>query len=174
MTTLRIILTTECNLRCEYCCNKMSCIQDQFKMRTFDEIASSNYKTYCFSGGEPVLAWNKMTRLAELIRSKNQEAEFFLYSNGLMLKVHHLKDLLDLGFGGINVGVHKNTFGNISWDSYKVIQKLCSDFGISLRFDIEDVNQKELEENAPELENVRYWIRNDCFNSVEGEDWIIC
>jgi len=107
----RCILTTQCNLKCDYCCNRIPSIQQSFKFTTMDQFIeiSKNYTDINISGGEPMLAPEKLRDLVEHIHHKS-DARIWLYTNGTICP--NIGRIGDLPFDGVNIGIHDN-FGVI-------------------------------------------------------------
>ena len=84
MKIARVLITTGCNLKCTYCCNKIPEVQDTFKMVTFDQFVenANQYDVINISGGEPMLVIEKMQGLIRCIEYSEFKGDLYLYTNG--------------------------------------------------------------------------------------------
>jgi molybdenum cofactor biosynthesis enzyme MoaA len=165
--TARILITSECNLNCSYCCNKIPEVQNKIKFVTYDEICNFKYKNYCITGGEPILAFDKLCKIVTQLKTVNK-GNVYLYTNGLLLNSGILAFLSNF-IDGINVGVHEHKVTNQYFlDIYKEILRKCDSFNVPVRFYVEDKYKDSLDLNA----EIHTWKRNECFNNTK-EDWFI-
>jgi MoaA/NifB/PqqE/SkfB family radical SAM enzyme len=98
----RILITTECNLKCKYCCNLLPEIKSKIKFITFNEIIKTNYTNYSITGGEPLLCFDKLIKLLKKLPKTSKK---YLYTNGWLLNNDYsliLRKYID----GINLGYH--------------------------------------------------------------------
>lgn len=161
----RVLITTECNLKCSYCCNKIKEVQDSFKMTTMDQFVenANKYTDINISGGEPLLAQDKLRNLINLLYIKTY-ANIWLYSNGLPsiddVTIESLRRC-----NGINIGCHDN-FGILK---YKVLFLRYAVGYEKIRLQIEDVKYSdEIKDFCTKNNiNVKLWKRNDCFATEE-------
>lgn len=154
-------------MNCKYCCNNIPEINKRFEYRKWEEIEWRKYHTVCITGGEPLL-FSKKDLNAMVVDLKHNvtrgvSKKLYLYTNGLLLSKHNgLSYKLD----GINIGIHyKNQLKEILTE-YKDL------FNHPIRFDVEDKYREEYLPNIPD-NMVSVWSRNDCFNSIDIEDWIM-
>jgi len=164
MKQCKVILTTECNLKCSYCCNKLPEIQQRVKIKTFDELVKTKYDVYNLTGGEIGLSERKTRSFVTQLKKFNPECKIYLYTNGT-----HSGIITDVD--GINVGYHeenKNT----------VIQKciLYKEMGHKVRLHIEDkvFNDMDIYTKGALKYNfdLKLWTRNEC-NINDNDDWFI-
>lgn len=164
--TARVIITTECNFKCEYCCNKIPEIQDSFKMGTFDEFVKLDYRDINISGGEPTLVATKLDRLIKQLRRKPTRSNIFLYTNG------HEAANAAYKFGsridGVNIGCHDN----IPYAVQAAV--IWSTQNPNVRFYIQEGRltetvKRELQDHGI---SIKEWKMNDCDNTPEDR-WII-
>ncbi len=66
--TLRLLLTLDCNLTCQYCCNNISEINSKFIKKKLDDINFDAYSNVCISGGEPLVQLQKQPDIYSLYR----------------------------------------------------------------------------------------------------------
>jgi len=97
----RVIITTDCNLKCKYCCNRIPEVQQTFKMTTVQDFIdmSHKYEVINFTGGEPLLAQDK---LVHLLTNIPRDIKRYLYTNGTQSPWTDLLEELD----GVNVSIH--------------------------------------------------------------------
>ena len=155
MKTLRLIITLDCNLSCEYCCNKISEVKSRFIEKRLEEIDFTQYSAVCISGGEPLLRRDLIYEILDLVPL---DVPMYLYTNGLNLKQE------DSWFNGINVGIHykeqmKSIFNRVGFNKKFV-------------FCVEDIHKEEYLPNIPD-KYIKTWKMNDCFHNVDTEDWVL-
>ena len=166
----RVLITSECNLRCEYCCNKLPEVQATIKMTTMDQFIEEiapKYEEISISGGEPMLAEDK---LINIIYSLPENAKKYLYTNGsyspsIIFPIHLLN--------GVNIGVHQelNSSDLLCW--LKEIAE--SNPTCSLRFHMQEgVSFPNTEEFAI-LYNIPIirWQMNKCGDPTTEDRYII-
>lgn len=119
MTEARVILNWACNLDCEYCCNKIPAIKEQFKPLPDPEILEQ-YDVIKISGGEPTLF---PTRIQELLRWLKPSTKVYLYSNGY--DVQAWLDFYEHGGWGVTYTPHSD----IDWEAIKTVRA----YGFPLR-----------------------------------------
>jgi pyruvate-formate lyase-activating enzyme len=154
----RVIITTECNLACSYCCNKLPEIQESFKMTTFDEFIKMDFDIFNISGGEPMLNINKLLRLLTELNKK--ECKIYLYTNGLITdRINEIAPLID----GVNIGAHSNQhFAALGAEQWKKYIR-------NVRY---HVQENKLENDVRERLNennisIKEWKLNECNNTKE-------
>jgi len=157
--TLRLLITLDCNLKCEYCCNKLPDVIKKFEYKALDEIDFSLYNAVCISGGEPLL---QRELIFDVLEPKRIEfrTPVYLYTNGLLLTDRDIQV-----FDGISIGIHykeqiKEVLNKINVLYDKI--KLC----------VEDIHKEEYLPNIPD-KYIKTWSMNDCYNNVDTEDWVI-
>lgn len=161
--TIRLILFTECNMSCSYCCNEQEQFNKQFVKKKFEEIDFSLYTNICITGGEPFL---RKSFSYEILHSLPRHKKIYIYTNGMLIDQ---KDVFLLehiaGLKCINIGLH--TINQLS----KII--LVEEY-LPVRFMIRDVNKKRFMKAYPERlneQNIKCWKLNDC--SMPNEDWVL-
>lgn len=168
MKTLRLLVTLKCNLSCSYCCNEMSTVKERFQEKTLEQclaaINNGKYHAVCLTGGEPLLHPDINSLIVKFDKAGEKHGlDLYLYTNGL---------LLDTIWGeipmlnGINVGIHYKHQMRAIFDVYPDILSEPSTFCI------EDIYREEYLPNIPD-KFIKLWKRNDCFNNVDKEDWVI-
>lgn len=164
--TARVLITTECNLKCEYCCNKLPEIQNGFKMTTFDQFVKMDYETVNISGGEPMLVVDKLENLAHELNKKEHSPNIYIYTNGFNYP-NDIKGIARM-IDGVNIGCHesfeKSFLKAMSWQ-YHIN---------NIRFHIE---KGKLTKDQREilLENgfgIKEWVMNEC-DGISEDRWII-
>lgn len=186
----RVLITTECNNDCSYCCNKLPEIKQTFKMDTMDnfiENTCKNYEVIKISGGEPMLCFTKLTKLVTGIKCRNENAEIYLYTNGHFLPMEK-EDIIRLceDLDGINVGHHGDGLYLLTRSIYKAIRwKVLSDnvyrksLNPSIRLHVNEELWNNLGETKHTLNmmlgsakiNLKLWKMNEC--ETEEDRFII-
>lgn len=123
--TAKIVVTWDCNLNCDYCCNKDPELRATFKPITEIELQSLLHTDFEITGGEPLLPVNLRLTL-HVLDSLPMGRNVYLYTNGMymgnrrsaiaygmMLKRH--------GVTGINVGYHGLT---LDWRSLWLVNSV--------------------------------------------------
>jgi len=119
MNTAKVAIGWDCNLNCEYCCNKLPHVRDSFKPITLEELTKTSYKDYEITGGEPLLKSNfHKTQTAMLVLPP--KANKYLYTNGLFLDRNTAQALYHFGITGINIGYHRQ---KLNWNLLREIHK---------------------------------------------------
>jgi molybdenum cofactor biosynthesis enzyme MoaA len=148
---LKILITWDCNLDCDYCCNKQKEVKESFKPITYQQISESNYDTYQITGGEPLLK-SCRDKLFATLSMIPKGKPVYLYTNGVYL-TYHLAQILKMHkVKGINIGWHQQP---INWDELREINK-----HIPIRLWVQDI-----ETESPVGFEIRYWHMNDCGES---------
>ena len=171
MKTLRLLLTLECNLSCEYCCNKLLTVKKRFQEKTLEEcltaVKNGEYHTVCLTGGEPLLHNDIQSLLIKFdqLRTEHKSAilDLYLYTNGLLLN-NIWREIPVLN--GINVGIHYKHQMRDVFDAYPDI------LSEPTTLYVEDIYREEYLPNIPD-KFIKLWKRNECFNNIEKEDWVI-
>jgi len=82
--TLRILITLECNRKCEYCCNNLPEVNSKFETISLIDFLNSNmidkYDKIYLTGGEPMIYPELLFNL--LLYSVGKDKECFVYTNG--------------------------------------------------------------------------------------------
>ncbi len=98
------ILTTDCNLACDYCYtqskNEKKYLDANLAINIFEQT-TEKYDQQLFIqyfGGEPSLNFSTLRKITEYIKSKNDKAFFYITTNGVMPD-NVLKYLCDNNFG---------------------------------------------------------------------------
>lgn len=175
--TCRVIITTSCNLKCDYCCNKLPEVQKRFKMSTLDQVINSKYEIFNITGGEPFLTIGKLEKICKELYKRNKT--IYVYSNGLLINNRNIRNISKY-IEGITIGVHK--YDKKSIEHYKELQKIFKAFDLRFKFlmieeltklPYKDVFGRDLDMGCNDfgLENVWYLKMNDCMNPKE--DWFI-
>ena len=167
MKTARVLITTECNLKCEYCCNKLPEIQESFKMTTMDQFVKMDYDVVNISGGEPMKNVEKIDSLVYALDKADNNATLYLYTNGYESyegDIHHIASLID----GVNIGCHgdfdKSFLAALTW----------AEFCGNVRFHIQEGRIAEDEKISLLISGIelKEWKMNECENTPEDR-WII-
>lgn len=160
MNRARVLITTECNLKCPYCCNKLKNIQESIKFITYDEFVGCNYDEVNISGGEPMIELDKLKRLLPKIKGKK-----YLYTNGhRYYRAFEVADQLD----GVNIGYHTN------FDKTLHAALHWKKFVKNVRFHAESGKLTKKQKKLLDKSNIDVveWIKDDCDKSKEDR-WII-
>jgi uncharacterized protein len=100
-----LIMGKACNLQCIYCHQGERKPNFDSYNTTVDPIKVANYfpcdEEYkvIFYGGEPLLYYDKIIKIAYAIKERNNKAELSIITNGTMLTLEKAKGLNDLGIG---------------------------------------------------------------------------
>ena len=157
--TLRLLLTLDCNLTCQYCCNNISEINSKFIKKKLDDINFDAYSNVCISGGEPLVQFNKFYEVFQIIPL---EIPIYLYTNGLLLNINKASY-----FNGINIGIHyKEQLKEILTKNPTLLSYK------GLRLCVQDIHKEEYLPNIPD-KYIKTWKMNDCFNNIDTEDWVL-
>ena len=185
--TIRLILFLDCNLHCEYCCNKQEQFNHQFKHIPFGvdlflsligaEINMEQYKNICITGGEPFmkreLLYDVLGEMSIVYPTKN----IFLYSNGLLITDDDIELLAALRNDriatrttlhplSINIGLH--TLDQLSMINPNLEKRL------PVRFSARDIYHEQLLKMYPTRlneQNLKSWVLNEC--NAPNEDWVL-
>lgn len=166
--SLRLLITTDCNFSCSYCCNNLPEIKERFKLCTLDDICNpeftNQYSDICLTGGEPLLNIGLIKQLCEKLSDKHT---IFLYTNGEFLTMTLLNYLSDIGISKVNIGLHENRIALYFAESSPFL------LDSRIRFSVEDIHisnyLRVLETNYPGKFTI--WRRNEC--KGKNEDWYI-
>jgi len=182
--TLRLIMFLDCNLSCEYCCNKQDQFNSQFKtIRRGEDLFLSliaamvdihQYKTICLTGGEPFL---KREILYDALWTLPFNKNTFIYSNGLLITDDDIALLTALRNDrinaattmhplSINIGLH--TLDQLSHINPNLEKKL------PVRFSARDIYHGQLLKMYPDRlndKNLKSWVLNEC--NAPNEDWFL-
>lgn len=163
MKTLRLIITLDCNLSCEYCCNNIPEVKDKFQYKKLEDINFKNYDSICITGGEPLLNEDFIRNtLLELYRWSTPK-QIYIYTNGLLLT----RPSIAWAFDGINIGLH-------SREQFETLLDI-KDIDIlnrqTITFFIQDIKVKDY----PEIpkDKIKTWSLNECFNNADTEDLVV-
>lgn len=107
-----IEITKKCNLYCRHCFtsagkkldNELS--QDEW-LAVAKDLCSNNFNAFTISGGEPLLELTKTVSLAKKIRSLNQKAKIYLFTNGLLLQDEYVSAIKTY-FNGVGISIDGN------------------------------------------------------------------
>jgi molybdenum cofactor biosynthesis enzyme MoaA len=165
-TSLRLLITEQCNLACSYCCNRIPGVRKQFRMvDSLDEINWQRYRDVSITGGEPFMNQDRLFSAAW--RARDAGCNLYLYTNGTLLTKRRVKMLKKAGFSGVRIGVHENINKEVH-RLYMLFRSLTLD--IEPRFDIEDVHKNEVYSGY--INYCKFWTRGECAPSVD-EDMIL-
>lgn len=161
--TLRLILFTQCNMSCSYCCNEQEQFNKLFVKKTFKEIDFNKYQNICITGGEPFL---DKRFFYVILNSISEFKKVYIYTNGLLIDwddIFLLKKFDNIK--GINIGLH--TIPQLK--RIKPIEKY-----LPVRFCMnEEMKQSFLKVYKHRLNagNIKTWKLNDCLRP--NEDWVL-
>lgn len=153
--TARIIITTKCNLNCEYCCNNIPEVNRYFKNTKLEDINFDAYKNICITGGEPMLSIDRIFKVLDKSNCKN----VYLYTNGLLLNRYAAKILTLKGVTAFNIGIHD--INNIP-DLHIELK------GFNVRFLLDEKYSYLI---LPPSVQVKFYKMNECF--MVNEDWYL-
>ena len=152
MRECRIIMTTQCNLLCEYCCNNIPEVQESFKMTTLHTLLNSGpYDTYKITGGEPLLDVDKLTWICKSIRYTYPKSMVYLYTNGTLLWQSNFNFNL---VHGVNVGYHG--------DDSVIHSTIDLSRDLPMTIHVQDIHSKYVRNIAGDKVPIREWRLNDC------------
>lgn len=160
--TLRLLLTLDCNLSCDYCCNELPAINTHFQEKSLEKIVWDGYDNICLTGGEPFKAREQLYAILDLIPD---EIPLYLYTNGLLVTFDDVMQLMTYpNLAGINVGLHT------------VPQARFLHTGLSylpVRYHIEESKVQAMQQAHPWLvdELIHPWTRDNC--TMPNEDWVL-
>lgn len=158
--TLRLLISWQCNLRCDYCCNEIPRFRNQFKPTTIAALDFNKYANVCVSGGEPLL---DLPYLENILKQIPSGKKVILYSNGIFLDAPAAKMLERSGVGYIRVGLHYHrSFDRLISDCTKAVQGTS----LKVRFHAQDIYQQALTEVHPNVP-FRFWKMDDCDRANE-------
>ena len=166
--TIRLILSTKCNLACTYCCNEIDSIKSEFINKSYDNIDFTSYSNVCLTGGEPFI--DKTSLYSILMRLPNH-LNLFIYTNGLLIEkddikfLEHLNKIGRIKLGCMNIGLYYLS----QLDRIINIEKK-----LPTRFMIQDKKLALFLEKYParlNQDNTKPWYLNDCM--MQNEDWVL-
>ena len=101
MKILRLLLFEDCNRKCEGCCNKDWDLKNLPVATSFTE-----YDEILLTGGEPLLDWRYVVKVAQKIKSENS-AKVFVYT----AKVDNLTNVIIIldNIDGLTVTLHEQS-----------------------------------------------------------------
>ncbi|MCA0447673.1 MAG: radical SAM protein [Bacteroidetes bacterium] len=161
---LRLILFTECNLSCSYCCNENPAVNSKFEKKLLHEINFLEYKNICLTGGEPFLNFEI---LLEVLLEIPKGIPVYIYTNGLLINENYCDILSDFcNIGALNVGLHHV-------NQIKSINPIIDEV-FNVRYLIQDIRRDEfIRENPSRLNsiNTKTWTLDAC--EMPNEDWVL-
>lgn len=173
--TARILITQNCNFKCQYCINKREGTLDSFTKVTLPEFVQTiapRYDTINISGGEPFFNIPWLLHIVDSLRYRCDN--IYIYSNGILImreiyswKEHkrmHLFNILQ-SIKGITIGVHGH---GVMMCQYIDMQDTLSMF-TNVRFiGIEEHTDKEQWARDNPLANLKLVpLNTDCSNNNE-------
>lgn len=166
--TLRVLVGWKCNLKCDYCCNRIPEIRQSIEPVHFRDVSwdCPCWSTFCISGGEPLLDMKTVRKVCNRIPD---DRVIILYTNGTLLTRPIAKELVKLGVTGINVGLHMSACKGKKYlisGFAEIIENTttcCQDFPLNVRYHVQDVYEKAwgLSKAFP-YATFRFWKLNDC------------
>jgi organic radical activating enzyme len=159
----RILITTECNLSCEYCCNKIESEQEKIKMSTLPQILEKNYDVIKITGGEPLLSLGKLWRTIHDIKKLKKIPEIYIYTNMSNERIYSnaeyiIKNKLADGFSISSHDSSNTLFIKTIINKFKSMTKLRISFQDVLKDKVNNHSIKKYLKDIP----VTYWTLNDC------------
>ena len=158
--TAKIVTTWECNLSCNYCCNRDLELRATFKPITQQELQDLPHSDFEITGGEPMLP-SRFSQTICVLDWLPPNRNVYLYTNGMYfgnsragLAYGHI--LKRHGVRGINVGYHGLP---LDW---KALRKVNSIIPIRLWIK-EDEVEKWLDETPYCGFEIRRWNIGDCY-----------
>jgi len=101
LKTARVITTLKCTKNCSYCSNKMDHIKKQMKqLSNIDDLL--NYDLICLTGGEPLLVFERISKLITGLRNVKPEILIYMYSSIWTENFRYLLPYLD----GVHYTLH--------------------------------------------------------------------
>lgn len=74
----RVVITEQCNRKCDICCMKHGSVREQMETCSEDDI--HGYSEIMITGGEPMLYPERVKHLAVLFARNNSTAKIYLYT----------------------------------------------------------------------------------------------
>ena len=108
-TAARVIITTDCEKNCDYCCNTKEMLASATPIKSILEV--KNYKEVCITGGEPMLNPDRTAALIEeLWRSPRwcHPSKIYLYTAFARYQ-QDLFQMLMSGLDGLHYTVHQSS-----------------------------------------------------------------
>lgn len=162
--TLRLILFTDCNFHCSYCCNENQAVNSKFQRMRLSNINFSDYQNICITGGEPFLNLNLVLKVLKKIPV---DKSVFIYSNGTLITDYALSFLkLFKNIRAFNIGLHHlNQIRHVNRHI---------EMHFPVRYMIQDIRLQEFIEAHPDRlnhHNTKTWVLDSC--EMPNEDWFI-
>jgi len=141
--TINVALTAKCNLNCAFCAGEMHMVKGDVSRKTHIEAMMELLKKnpeveeIIWTGGEPLLAYNKLVESVEVMRQQRPSAVHYLFTNGRKLRLEQVDFL--------------KTFHRVvvSIDGYDNMERALMDFARS--------GDNEAFETIAALDNVILW-----------------
>jgi molybdenum cofactor biosynthesis enzyme MoaA len=156
-------MTLDCNLQCEYCCNKLETVYSRFIRKSFNEIDFSLYQKVCLTGGEPFI--NKKVLYA-IINNIPRSKDIYIYTNGLLIIYNDILKLQEVNnLKGVNIGLH-------SFDQLRLITRMVK--YLPVRYLAQQEHVWEFLQRYPHQlnqQNLKGYNLNEC--SRPNEDWVL-
>lgn len=172
MRACRILLSTKCNLKCQYCCNNLPEIQEQFKMKTLVTLFKTPYDVYNISGGEPFLDYDYLLNICKEIKKANSHCKVYIYTNGTKSIDMTLHDELYKYIDGFNIGVHDSNYDQalMSFFKFNIVTSVRLHIQENYKNRLTPMQTKLINE-IKETNKLKIWKMNEC--NVENEDRFI-
>lgn len=110
-----ILITTRCNLNCNYCFFKYRNSQTDIHLGQINSLlnmlSASKVYNFVLSGGEPLLRWDLTRDIIDMIKKKFKASPLSIQTNLLLISPSKLQYLKDKGViieGGIDGGFQSN------------------------------------------------------------------
>lgn len=164
--TAKIVVTWDCNLSCECCCNADPQLRATFKPITVTELRNLPHDDFEITGGEPLLP-RQLFRTLQVLDDLPPGRNIYLYTNGMYVPngrsaIAYGMMLQRHGVTGINVGYHNLP---LDWRALELVNCV-----VPIRLFVRDVDYDTYvkDHGFP----IRIWTAGEC-NDINTDRYIV-
>ena len=162
MRHCRVVITDECNLKCDFCCMLQPEITESFVDCTAWWIAQQMYDELLITGGEPLLEIPRIIMLTSIARYFNPDIKTYVYTNGELLTIYRARLLKDCGVTGISMSIHSDFWKDASQHAIALIHETV--LPIRILVGEHEVTEELMHFITNNDMDVRVWVMDDCLD----------